>query len=143
MFSVSLTSTLSILASVALSSVLQLPQSADDQLNDTPLSPNSTDVTTVAISSSLPTHPGNHSANNAPHITCDKSLGNPMSFHSCLDVLQQIPRSEKEMTFGQRGVRRPDVPLPYRLLSCELLDLPRLGDPLHLRGIPDSSCSRW
>ncbi len=126
-----LTSVSFLLATAVSSLVLQLPQSTDGQLDEMPLSYN---TTTSSTSRNPYILPSNFSTSNALDIECDQALGIHMQIASCVDALHKIPQTLKQVTLGERGTGQFDIVLPYRYLSCKLLHFSRLGEalnPLH------------
>jgi hypothetical protein len=113
MLVISLTSVSCLLVSGVLSLVLQ---NIDGQLHDVSRLYN---FSTTLISSNSSTSPSN-SSTNAVEIRCDKILGTQMRTFSCLDALKYVSSNPSQMSFGQRGIGRPDIGLPSRFLSCKL-----------------------
>jgi hypothetical protein len=113
MLVISLTSVSCLLVSGVSSLVLQ---NIDGQLYDVSRLYNFSTTLTSFNSSTSPFN----SSTNAVEIICDKIFGTQMQSFSCLDALKYVPSNPSQMSFGQRGIGRPDIGLPYRFLSCKL-----------------------
>ncbi len=78
----------------------------------------------VKINTSLTPAENVHNLTNlhlaAPRVQCDASTyGRGLNIASCQEAWELLPTSTTRRTFGQRTEGDFNVPLPFRVLSCE------------------------
>ena len=98
--------------------ILQIPSSLDLSWPATPFPTPATSMNMFTNAQPAVSGPAHNLT--APNVKCDgSSYGTDLSVASCQEVYNLLPKSRIRRTVGQRREGDFNIPLPFRVLSCE------------------------